>query len=260
MRKKILIAIDDGHGMETAGKRTPAFSDGRVMKENEFNRAVAAYLAEELEKNGFATLPVAPGDTDVPLKTRVTVANEKQADAYISIHANAFGSAWNEANGIETWIYEKVMGDSETYRFARYIHDALLAATGRRSRGIKRSHDLYVLKNTRMHAALVECGFMTNAKEAALLLSEDYRRECAAGICKGICSFYGVTYKEKEAAGVAEKRYNTIAEVPTWAQALIKEMQEKGCFGNPTQLNLSEDMLRTMVLTDRLWKAREGQK
>ena len=37
------IAIDDGHGMETAGKRTPAFSDGSVMRENEFNRAVVSY-------------------------------------------------------------------------------------------------------------------------------------------------------------------------------------------------------------------------
>ena len=47
------IAIDDGHGMETAGKRTPAFSDGSVMRENEFNRAVVAYLHDELIRHGF---------------------------------------------------------------------------------------------------------------------------------------------------------------------------------------------------------------
>ena len=41
-----LIAIDAGHGMDTAGKRTPAFEDGTIMKENEFNEATAWYLSE----------------------------------------------------------------------------------------------------------------------------------------------------------------------------------------------------------------------
>ena len=35
-----LIAVDAGHGMNTAGKRTPMFSDGTIMKENEFNKGV----------------------------------------------------------------------------------------------------------------------------------------------------------------------------------------------------------------------------
>ena len=139
---KILIAIDDGHGMETAGKRTPAFSDGRVMKENEFNSAVADYLAAALKRNGFDVLMVAPGDQDTALKTRVQRANDTRAAAYISIHANAFGNGWNEANGLETWIYEKVMPDSETYRFADCIHKELIKATGLRNRGMKRSSDL----------------------------------------------------------------------------------------------------------------------
>ena len=260
MQKRIRIAIDDGHGMETAGKRTPAFADGRVMRENEFNRAVAAYLQEALEAHGFDTLPVAPEDDDVPLKSRVTLANESYADAYISIHANAFGTGWNGANGIETWIYEKVMGDSETYRFARHIHDALLAATGRANRGIRRSHDLYVLKNTRMHAVLVECGFMTNAEEAVLLLSESYRRDCAAGLCRGICDFYGVEYHGRKERRMQEKRFQTAAEVPGWARGLIAEMQAAHCFGKAEEMNLSEDMLRTMVLMDRLLRAREGRK
>ena len=42
-----LIAVDAGHGMNTAGKRTPMFSDGTIMKENEFNRATADYLVNK---------------------------------------------------------------------------------------------------------------------------------------------------------------------------------------------------------------------
>ena len=44
------IAIDDGHGMETAGKRTPPFPDGSVMRENEYNAAVAQFLEEMLRR------------------------------------------------------------------------------------------------------------------------------------------------------------------------------------------------------------------
>ena len=40
------VAVDDGHGMKTAGKRTPLFPDGSYMPENAYNRAVASYLMD----------------------------------------------------------------------------------------------------------------------------------------------------------------------------------------------------------------------
>lgn len=255
-RKKILIALDDGHGTETAGKCTPAFPDGSVMKENAFNAATAGYLKEALERCGFAVLMVAPEETDTPLKTRVVRANDANADIYISIHANAYGSDWNGANGIESIVYEKVMGHSRTYELAECIHTALIERTGRRDRGIKRSADLYVLKNTKMHAMLLECGFMTNREEAELLKSEAYRRKCAEAICRGICAFYKAEYivPEKKNGG----RYNELDELPNWAKPLMEEMTEKGCFGDPKAMDLSHDMIRTMILMDRLWKKRGG--
>ncbi len=102
-----LIAVDAGHGMDTAGKRTPTFPDGTIMKENEFNRATAKFLVEALERNGFKTLLTAPEITDTPLQTRVKRANKAKADAFICIHANAYDNKWNDANGIESWIYNK---------------------------------------------------------------------------------------------------------------------------------------------------------
>ena len=50
------ISIDDGHGDETAGKRTPKFADGTIMKENEFNKIVAGYLEVALKRCGFAVV------------------------------------------------------------------------------------------------------------------------------------------------------------------------------------------------------------
>lgn len=247
----IKIAIDDGHGRETAGKRTPMFPNGTVMKENEFNEAVALYLNKALKRCGFDTLLVAPETTDTALRTRVQRANNAQADAYISIHANAFGSDWNKANGVESWIYDKVMGGSATERFAKAIHKELISATGRKNRGIKRSGDLYVLNSTKMHAVLVECGFMTNLEEAKLLCDDGYRRKCAEAICKGVCKFYGQEYKEDAEMAKDEKRYQTIEEVPEWGREAIQKQIEKGGFADPKKLDLSNDMIRVFVILDR---------
>ncbi len=256
-----LIAIDDGHGAETPGKRSPAFPDGSVLKENQFNSRTAELLAEALTRCGFATLMVAPEESDTPLKTRVMRANEARADAYISIHANAYGSGWN----VETWIYEKIMGQSNTYLFAQSVHEAFAAASGRKDRGLKRSADLYVLKATDMHAVIVECGFMTNREEAELLKSEDYRRKCAEGICRGVCAFYKAEYILPEQEPPTEPpttakppyRYQTIQDIPTWGRPLIAEMAAKKCFGDAEKMDLSEDMLRVMVLMERFMKSRK---
>lgn len=196
MVRNMKIAIDDGHGMETAGKRTPAFSDGSVMRENEFNRAVVAYLHDELIRNGFSVVLTSPEDTDTAYATRVQRANEAHADYFVSVHANAFGSGWNDANGVESFVY--ALNDAKTTGLARCIQHELIQATGLRDRGVKENPALYVLRKTTMPAVLCECGFMTNAAEAKLLKSDAYRKKCATSICKGICAFVGKVYQEEK--------------------------------------------------------------
>ena len=187
------IAIDDGHGMETA---TPAFSDGSVMRENEFNRAVVSYLHDELIRNGFSVMLTAPEDTDISLATRVQRANDAHADYFISVHANAFGNGWNDANGVESFVY--ALNDAKTTSLARCVQHELVRETGLRDRGVKENPTLYVLRKTTMPAVLRECGFMTNVIEAKLLKSDAYRKKCAVAICRGICSYTGKVYQEEK--------------------------------------------------------------
>lgn len=190
-----LIAIGDGHGAETAGKRTPPFANGTVMKENEFNKATVNYLEKELERCGFSVLQTAPEDTDTPLSMRAKRANDAGADLYISIHANAFGSGWNDANGVESWIYSK--NDKDTLDAAQKIQSEVIKETGLKDRGIKESgNSLGILRDTKMSAVLVECGFMTNPQEAAMLKSDTYRKKVAKAICRGVCLHFGVKYQE----------------------------------------------------------------
>ncbi|SFJ83467.1 N-acetylmuramoyl-L-alanine amidase [Thermoflavimicrobium dichotomicum] len=188
---KYLIALDDGHGMETPGKRTPVMPDGYVMKENEFNRRVVAILGEHLTRCGFKVLYTAPGDTDVPLGERCRKANAANADFFLSVHANAYkGTVFGDWGGIETYTWPS----GESLRIGRILHKYLLQGTKLRDRGVKDGSGLYVINSTKMPAVLVECAFMDNLEEAKLLRSEAYRQECAEELAKGICEAFGVPY------------------------------------------------------------------
>ena len=190
----IKISIDDGHGAETAGKRTPKFADGTAMKENEFNKIVAGYLEIALKRCGFAVVQTAPENNDIPLNVRVARANNANSDLHISVHANAYGNSWNNANGIETFVYN--LHDTCSTNAAKAVQKEMVKATGLYDRGVKENSNLYILNSTKMPAVLVECGFMTNKKEAELLRSDNYRRTIAEAICRGICSCFGQAYKQ----------------------------------------------------------------
>ena len=67
-----------------------------------------------------------------------------------------------------------------------------------KDRGIKESgNSLGILRETKMSAVLVECGFMTNPQEAELLKSDAYRKKVAKAICRGVCLHFGVKYQEE---------------------------------------------------------------
>jgi len=184
------IVIDAGHGPETAGKRSP---DGS-LREYQFNSAVARYVADSLLHGyeGVEILMTHADDRDVPLKERTDRANAWKADLFVSIHANAAGDGWSAAQGIETYVYTS--RPPAAVALANAVQRQLIKATGRPDRGVK-SADFHVLRETRMTAILVECGFMTNRTEAELLKSDDYRRKCAAAIVQGIVETYGLRKK-----------------------------------------------------------------
>ncbi|MCQ4363127.1 N-acetylmuramoyl-L-alanine amidase [Mycobacterium gordonae] len=189
-----LVVLDDGHGLETAGKRTPVLPDGTVMRENEFNRRVVQLLAANLMRCGFDVLLVAPGDNDVPLRVRTDTANKAKADLYVSVHANAAGKGgFNAARGLETFYFK---GSVASERAARMLHKRLLSGSVLPDRGVKTA-DFHVLRETNMPSVLVECAFMTNLQEALLLVSEDYRVECADELARGICDYFNKSFVPK---------------------------------------------------------------
>ena len=192
------IVLDAGHGFATLGKQTP---DG--MKEYEFNRAVAHYARNFL--SDYANLEVLfthSDEQDVPLKGRTDMANRLGADCFLSIHANAAGNGdWHEAEGIETFIHTSTPRDAHS--LAATIQDQLIKMTGRKNRGVKTAN-FHVLRETRMTAILVECGFMTHKEESKLLQSENYRKQCATAIVQAITQHYDL---KKEMKASSKKLY-----------------------------------------------------
>lgn len=213
MAKKYLIALDDGHGMGTPGKRTPPLpkdlyidgklvrKKGQVIKENEFNEAVCKYLEIALKRCGFRVMQVAAGDSDVPLRTRVSRANSAGADAYISKHYNAVGSKWqSRSKGLVTIIHYNSSAKSKV--IAKNVHEELWKLHKNhncKNYGVRTDTDisgfsLYVLRNTRMPAILTESGFMDNITEAVEMLNPKFQKADAEATCKGICKSFGVKY------------------------------------------------------------------
>ena len=180
------VMLDAGHGYNTAGKRS---IDG--MREYEFTRKVAAFASEMLSGYQNVTVYFAHSDSrDVPLQERTNAANRLNVDTYVSIHANAYGTTWNDANGIETYVY--TTNHQETYQLAQKVQSNLVALTGLRNRGVKTAN-FHVLRETRMPAILCECGFMTNRNEAALMRTDSYQRNCAQAIVNGLAAQYHLT-------------------------------------------------------------------
>lgn len=185
------IAIDAGHGPNTAGKRCP---DGS-MREFQFNSAVAELMREELRLYSTASgadvavrfMHAENGVLDVPLSERTAAANVWPADVFVSIHANAFGETWNEANGIET--YTAKICSPVSAKLAHTVQRKLTQATGLRDRGVKQA-DFTVVARTKMPAVLIEAGFMTHPREAELLKSGAYRKTVALTIVEALADVF----------------------------------------------------------------------
>ena len=194
----LTIAISDGHGENTPGKRTPSISElnNRVIHENEFNREVVRLLDIELKRCGFKTLLVAPTNEDTPMPERIRLANSNNADAYISIHYNAFDGKFDDYDpeGLSVHVYP---GNPTDRRLGECILKYLKEGTTQKNRGIVES-DFYVLRNAKMPAALSENGFMDNKVEAMRMLNVDYQKEVAREHAKGICEFFEVDYIPEE--------------------------------------------------------------
>lgn len=194
------VILDSGHAKVTAGKRSP---DGGLL-EWEFNNDMQYRIKKRLEQLGIVVYLVNPNPesgSEVSLASRVSRANNYWADRgkpstlYVSLHANAAGGGWSSARGVE--VYSASSCSSNSDKAAKIIDAAIYKDvkaidSGFRDRGHKKAN-YYVIRHTNMPGCLIEYEFYSNQSGVSLL--KNRRDVLTESTVKGICQYFGVTYK-----------------------------------------------------------------
>ncbi|GIP23293.1 N-acetylmuramoyl-L-alanine amidase [Paenibacillus sp. J22TS3] len=178
-KTKYRIVVDAGHGGKDPG--APGASGGH---EKIFNLALAQRVYQLLkEEPMFEPRMTRTEDQFVELQDRAAIANDWNADALISIHANTYKDP--KISGTET-LYRH----SDSIPLAEMIQEQVSKALGFPDRGIK-MEQLKVLSLSKMPAVVAEIGYITNPEEEAILLSNKGQDLAAQAIVDGLKNYFG---------------------------------------------------------------------
>ena len=174
------ILIDNGHGIQTKGKRSP---DGTLL-EYAYTRELARQIVKILKSRGYDSELLVPEDDDIPLSERVRRTNVhcqaigKSNVILISIHVNAAGDGtkWMNATG---WSCYTCKGLTESDKLADCLYQAAIKNfPGKRIRTDYSDNDpdweenFYLLRKTLCVAVLSENFFMDSHSDLEYLQSE----------------------------------------------------------------------------------------
>jgi N-acetylmuramoyl-L-alanine amidase len=230
------IVVDAGHGGHDTGTIGP-----NGLLEKDLVLDVALRLGKLLENRlGADVVYTRDDDTFIPLETRTAIANQQQADLFISVHANS--SRDQSARGVETYylnftssrdalevaarenaVSEKSIHElqdlvkkialkekiEESREFALDVqtsmHGVLAAKTPAiRDRGVKKA-PFIVLIGANMPSILAEISFISNPTDEKKLQTPDYRQKIADSLYKGIAKYAGGLSGVKVAAKFSDK-------------------------------------------------------
>lgn len=188
------ILIDNGHGENTPGKRSP---DGR-LQEWAYTREIADMVVLGLRKHGIDAERIVKENIDVPLSERCNRANNiyretRENAILVSIHCNAAGngSQWMNARGWEAWTS---VGQTKADALAEHLYKAA-EETGLKTRkdmtdgDVDKEGHLYILKHTKCPAVLTENFFQDNKEDVEYLLSSEGKRTVANIHVEGIINY-----------------------------------------------------------------------
>ena len=175
------IVLDAGHGGEDSG----ALCAGGAAwpTESQLNLVLAGYLKAELENAGVQVLMLREGDETVTLAQRVEAAVAQAPDLFISLHHNATDqtSDFTKATG-GLMLYSSPLSEN----LAHSLADVLWEGIGDAGQVPARRQSLYVCRQTRYPAVLVEAGYLCNPVEYEMLCREDIARKIAKNIVRGL--------------------------------------------------------------------------
>ena len=182
------IGIDAGHGINTAGKRTP---DG--IHEWSLNDKVRDYMIEILREYSCEIIcsdDYDDGQTDIGLTARKNTMINNKVDVYVSIHHNALSGVWGDHTGVEVYVDRNYT--EQDRRLAELVNNRLSQYTGLKNRGIKEAN-FTVINQNQIPAELVEGGFMDSNIDHKVITSEEGQRAYAKAVAEALIEFLNLT-------------------------------------------------------------------
>ena len=218
-----VVIIDPGHGGSDGGP----VAGGALEKE--LNLQVGNLVGMKLTKAQVNVQFTRDSDLKVNLSERSNLANEYPGALFVSIHHNA--STAPEAHGVEIYYAQSKpdsvmvsqrqyfkLGKNDSFSddrgklLAGHVQYLLCSMTGAKDRGIRDSR-LAMTRWVSCPSILIECGFLSNAKECSNLISSAYREKMSAGIAGGVLKYlkmvdadpyYGTSIKASKSAQIAK--------------------------------------------------------
>src|SRR5690625_1623719 len=177
------VVIDAGHGGSDPG------ASGNGLYEKELTLEIAQKVKKLLQSAGFKVIMTRSNDTYVSLEERSSIANNSNADIFVSIHINAGGGT-----GIETYWYGKHEPE-KSKALATALQEEVIKGTNSVDRGVKGSIDgkkgnFHVIRETEVPSALIELGFIDNKNDAEKLKQTSFKEKIVKGIVDGIKKFF----------------------------------------------------------------------
>lgn len=184
-----VIALDCGHGFNTAGKRTP---DGiREWTINDLIRKRVVHYLSEYDVTIIHT-DGNEGGTDEVLSKRKTMYVNAKAAAFVSIHCNAFKGVWGTHGGTE--VFTDKTPTAADKKLADAIYPKMVKYSGLKGRGIKQE-DFYVINQNSIPAVLIECGFMDSTTDHPVITSARGQDAFGKAIAEGLIEFLALKKK-----------------------------------------------------------------
>ena len=172
------VVIDPGHG-----GRDPGTTSVLGHREKDVNLKLAHKVTSYLREAGVDVVMTRESDVYPTLEARAALANRTNADLFVSIHCD-----WNDDRMRKGFTIYRARSASSNSKKAGRILEKHLSNAGIPSRGLANA-DYRVLVQTKGPAVLVECGYMSNYDEAAMLVDPWYQNKIARAIADGILEY-----------------------------------------------------------------------
>lgn len=212
---KVFLGV--GHG----GKDPGAVANG--FEEDDLNLSIALACRDELERHGVTVLMSRTKDENDDVSEEIRECNAFDPDYALDIHNNAGGG-----DGAEV-LYSIVGGKGK--ELAQSVLDEIVAI-GQNSRGIKTRENLSgfdyfgFIRQTEAPAIIVECAFVDNKTDIAIIDTPIEQKQMGIAIAKGVLKMLGINYKEpvtklyRVQVGAYSKKEN--------AETMLKKLKSAG--------------------------------